>query len=187
MATMFGQGATYDAIEGRFRRYRKIADELRSEAHARGVDVSRAGAVPRTPRGPRSRVSKSTPSSSSSKRYTKLDFDKEDVPDSPSKGKGKPITTAAATEMSNVISLDDGTPGLPISNSEAAAQGVKTEAGTRFLPLTSPFPPTFPPVKREKRESIDLGVESVAGFPVKVKTEPGMSAICDDEDSDGNA
>lgn len=185
MATMFGQGATYDAIEGRFRRYRKIADELRSEAHARGVDVSRAGAVPRTPRGPRSRVSKPTPSSSSSKRSKKLNFNKEDVLDSPSKGKGKATTTAAAAEKSNVICLDEGTPEPPISEPET--KGVKAEAGARFLPLTSPSPTTFPPVKREKRESTHLGVESVADFPVKVNTEPGMSAICDDEDSDGAA
>lgn len=139
---MFGQGATYDAIEGRFRRYRKIADELRSEAHARGVDVSRAGAVPRTPRGPRSRVSKSTPSSSSSKRGKKLDFNKEDVLDSPSKGKGKATTTAAAAEKSNVICLDEGTPSHLSQNPKLKGSRLRLELGfsrlLRRLPLLSP-------------------------------------------------
>lgn len=181
MATMFGQGATYDAIESRFRRYRKIADELKSEAQARGVDISHAGAVPRTPRGPRSRVTKSTPSSSSSKRGKKLNFDKEDVPDSPTKGKGKATMTAAATEKSNVICVDDGAPEPPISKSEAAAQGVKAEAGARFLQLTSPSPSSLHTVKREEQ---DLDVESGT---VKVKSDPGMSVIGDDEDSDGTA
>lgn len=39
------------------RRYRKISDDLRSEAQARGVDIG-------APRGPRGRAAKATPSSS---------------------------------------------------------------------------------------------------------------------------
>ncbi|QRD87915.1 hypothetical protein F9C07_897 [Aspergillus flavus] len=78
MALFFGQGSTYDSIEGRFRRYRKIADELRDEAHSRGItDIPRnagrnytsgrsATSTPRTPRGPRG-ITKSTPSSSRSR------------------------------------------------------------------------------------------------------------------------
>ncbi|KAE8341216.1 hypothetical protein BDV24DRAFT_163643 [Aspergillus arachidicola] len=80
MALFFGQGATYDSIEGRFRRYRKIADELRDEAHSRGItDIPRnagrnytagrsATSTPRTPRGTRG-ITKSTPSSSRSRNY----------------------------------------------------------------------------------------------------------------------
>ncbi|KJK63098.1 hypothetical protein P875_00034060 [Aspergillus parasiticus SU-1] len=80
MALFFGQGATYDSIEGRFRRYRKIADELRDEAHSRGItDIPRnagrnytagrsATSTPRTLRGPRG-ITKSTPSSSRSRNY----------------------------------------------------------------------------------------------------------------------
>ncbi|KAL2001446.1 hypothetical protein VTN02DRAFT_1762 [Thermoascus thermophilus] len=78
MAAMYGRGATYDAIEGRFRNYRKLAEELRSEATARGVTTvprssGRSGTggaaprTPRTPRGPRNGVTKtpgSTPSRS---------------------------------------------------------------------------------------------------------------------------
>ncbi|KAB8265653.1 hypothetical protein BDV32DRAFT_144174 [Aspergillus pseudonomiae] len=81
MALVFGQGATYDSIEGRFRRYRKIADELRDEAHSRGItDIPRyagrnhasggsSASTPRTPRGPRGGITKSTPSSSRSRNY----------------------------------------------------------------------------------------------------------------------
>ena len=184
---MFGQGATYDAIEGRFRRYRKIADELRSEAQARGVDISRAGAVPRTPRGPRSRVSKPTPSSSSSKRGRKLDFDKEDMLESPTKGKGKTTTNATAAEKSDVICLDVAK--SPISQPEAETKNIKAEAEARFLPLTSPSSFSWPTVKCEKQDDMGLDIESVAhaDFSNKVKTEPCMSVICGDEDSDGTA
>ncbi|KAE8368819.1 hypothetical protein BDV27DRAFT_153643 [Aspergillus caelatus] len=81
MAVIFGQGATYDSIEGRFRRYRKIADELRDEAHGRGIsDIPRnagrsytsgksATSTPRTPRGRRGGITKSTPSSSRGRNY----------------------------------------------------------------------------------------------------------------------
>ncbi|GES58706.1 hypothetical protein ATEIFO6365_0004085700 [Aspergillus terreus] len=67
MAAMFGQGATYDAIEGRFRRYRKMAEELKAEARANGhTDVPRGrntpSTTPRTPRGPRSGITKPTSS-----------------------------------------------------------------------------------------------------------------------------
>ncbi|RHZ65663.1 uncharacterized protein CDV56_107548 [Aspergillus thermomutatus] len=71
MATLFGQGATYDAIEGRFRRYRKMADEIKAEALSRGITELPRGrnsttgnrsVTPRTPRGPRGGITK--PSSS---------------------------------------------------------------------------------------------------------------------------
>lgn len=72
MAIMFGQNATYDSIEGRFRSYRKIAEQLKAEARARGVtDIpSRGGgrssgvSTPRTPRnrGSRGGIGKCTPS-----------------------------------------------------------------------------------------------------------------------------
>ncbi|PLB45244.1 hypothetical protein P170DRAFT_277704 [Aspergillus steynii IBT 23096] len=71
MATYFGQGATYDAIEGRFRRYRKMADELKTEALERGITQvprGRGSAVstPRTPRTGRG-ITKNTPSTRSRK------------------------------------------------------------------------------------------------------------------------
>lgn len=185
MATMFGQGATYDAIEGRFRRYRKIADELRVEAQARGVDVSRAGAVPRTPRGPRNRVSKSTPSSSSSMSGKKLDFSKEDAMTSPSKGKGKGKGKATTNDTvagnSDVICLDDGS---HLPKPEAGAERMKTEPTAQFLPLTSPSLSTLPAFKHEQQDK-DFDAESVTpvSSPVKVKAERHLSVFCVDEDS----
>ncbi|PTU23480.1 hypothetical protein P175DRAFT_0430663 [Aspergillus ochraceoroseus IBT 24754] len=72
MATLFGQGATYDAIEGRFRKYRKMADELKAEAASRGITELPRGrnsssATPRTPRGPRNGITKPSPCSSTGK------------------------------------------------------------------------------------------------------------------------
>jgi hypothetical protein len=61
MAAMYGRGASYDAIEGQFRKYRRAAEQLKSEAAANGVTVpprgrnTGAGGTPRTPRGPRSK------------------------------------------------------------------------------------------------------------------------------------
>ncbi|KAK1143411.1 hypothetical protein N8T08_006739 [Aspergillus melleus] len=55
IATYFGQAATYDAVEGRFRRYRKMSDELKKEAFAQGITHppkgrGSGGSTPRTPR-----------------------------------------------------------------------------------------------------------------------------------------
>ncbi|KAE8381072.1 hypothetical protein BDV26DRAFT_289774 [Aspergillus bertholletiae] len=81
IALLFGQGATYDSIEGRFRRYRKMADQLRDEVHNCGITdiphntrrnyASGGGtpSTPRTPRVPRGGITKSTPSSSRSRNY----------------------------------------------------------------------------------------------------------------------
>ncbi|KAI9038366.1 uncharacterized protein KD926_010902 [Aspergillus affinis] len=65
MANFFGQSATYDAIEGRFRRYRKMADELKQEARALGITNAlpgrgSGGSTPRTPRATRGVTKKSS-------------------------------------------------------------------------------------------------------------------------------
>lgn len=62
MAVYFGQGATYDAIEGRFRRFRKMAEEIKAEAAGRGITSLPRGrnSGPRTPRTPGAGVSKSS-------------------------------------------------------------------------------------------------------------------------------
>ncbi|GAD97992.1 hypothetical protein NFIA_022310 [Paecilomyces variotii No. 5] len=74
MALMYGRGASYDSIEGQFRKYRKQAEQLKTEASANGVTLPPRGrgngGTPRTPRGPRGArngVTKSTPSSSKGK------------------------------------------------------------------------------------------------------------------------
>lgn len=80
IAAMYGRSATYDAVESRFRKFRKIADELRAEASKNGVTVPPRGrngasgpSTPRTPRarGPRNGVTKS--SGSSGRSTAKLD------------------------------------------------------------------------------------------------------------------
>ncbi|KAL1867234.1 hypothetical protein Plec18167_008775 [Paecilomyces lecythidis] len=74
MAAMYGRGASYDSIEGQFRKYRRQAEQLKAEASANGVSLPPrgrgSGGTPRTPRGPRGArngVSKSTPSSGKGK------------------------------------------------------------------------------------------------------------------------
>ncbi|KAL4797412.1 hypothetical protein BDV19DRAFT_387220 [Aspergillus venezuelensis] len=55
-AAIFGQGATYDTIEYRFRTYRKMAEKLKAEAIKNGVSLDKiprgrpATGTPRTPR-----------------------------------------------------------------------------------------------------------------------------------------
>jgi len=120
MAAIYGEGATYDAIEKQFRRYRKIADDLRTGAQARGVNVD--GPVPRTPRGPRSRVSGPVPASASasasasafkSKSNTssaaknKKGFEDSTVPETPTKANGSLGNTMGSA--ADVICLDDST------------------------------------------------------------------------------
>ncbi|KAL4949645.1 hypothetical protein BDW69DRAFT_188092 [Aspergillus filifer] len=69
-AAIFGQGATYDTIEYRFRTYRKMAEKLKAEAIKNGVSLDK---IPRgrqgtgTPRTPRSqnRVAKTSSAASS--------------------------------------------------------------------------------------------------------------------------
>ncbi|KAE8388309.1 hypothetical protein BDV23DRAFT_185529 [Aspergillus alliaceus] len=83
MALLFDQGATFDALEARFRRYRKMADELKADAYNRGItdiphnvgrNISVSGGngntTPRTPRGARGGITSSinTPSSSSKRK-----------------------------------------------------------------------------------------------------------------------
>ncbi|KAL3476808.1 hypothetical protein BJX99DRAFT_258142 [Aspergillus californicus] len=61
IAVVYGEGAKYDSIEHQFRKYRKQAEDLRREATEKGISPERA---PRTPRGPRSGIMKSSSASS---------------------------------------------------------------------------------------------------------------------------
>lgn len=56
IATMYGQGATYDAIEGHFRKIRKEATQLREEYDARAAGAPFSSTpVPEVPRKPRAK------------------------------------------------------------------------------------------------------------------------------------
>ncbi|BCS18940.1 uncharacterized protein APUU_11768S [Aspergillus puulaauensis] len=63
VAALFGQGATYDSIEGQCRKYRKMAEELRTDATKQRVSIagtprSRGKIGTRTPQEAQSRVTK---------------------------------------------------------------------------------------------------------------------------------
>ncbi|KAL2852504.1 hypothetical protein BJY01DRAFT_244502 [Aspergillus pseudoustus] len=72
MAAMFGEGATYDSIEGQCRKYKRQAEELKVEAVQRGISLSDishvrgSGSASGTPKTPRtsSRGGVAKPSSS---------------------------------------------------------------------------------------------------------------------------
>lgn len=163
MALVYGQGATYDAIEGRFRRYRKMADDLRSEAHSRGVSVNQVNSTPRTPRGPRSRptpASSKGKSSDKSKKAAMNDSGSGDAfPETPSK-KPKLDTTSPGVSALTAIALDD-------SESEICKkheENVKVEVGVPATPIKSrlarsgsPGGTPTPVLHRVKREDLAAG------------------------------
>ncbi|KAH1983670.1 hypothetical protein LV164_006840 [Aspergillus fumigatus] len=119
MATLFGQGATYDAIEGRFRRYRKMADDVKADALSRGItelprgrngttSSTSSSLTPRTPRGPRGGITK--PSSSTGKSRKSTVSQVLSTPTKRGQGRGGSNNSNNASGMSfmEAIFLDDG-------------------------------------------------------------------------------
>jgi hypothetical protein len=108
MATLFGNGATYDSIEGRMRTHRKDAEKLRQEAEEHGTVINSGGrgrrtnwTTPKTPRSGRGAMSKSTSKKSGSgSAFVKSIF--EGTPT-----KGKKALSGAGTSVNDAISLDD--------------------------------------------------------------------------------
>lgn len=159
MAFFFGQGATYDAIEGRFRRYRKMADDLRREAQARGVDVS--SSAPRTPRGPRNRAPASSSKSNqpSTSKSRKVGLEKGGAPETPTK-KGNGQGKGKGSNATNAIRLDSSSY-EPEGKKDAdelfvKMEGIKTESGVRRSP-TVPVPSRAMPIPRVKPENLAAG------------------------------
>ncbi|KAK2766226.1 hypothetical protein FQN54_007742 [Arachnomyces sp. PD_36] len=109
MAKLFGRGATYDAMEGRFRTYRKHAETLKREAATNGININEGtvggrsgGGTPRTPRSGKGGVSKSggKKGDSSTAKSLKTHFDT--TPTKP--GKSGPVP---GTNRSEAIALDE--------------------------------------------------------------------------------
>ncbi|BCR84432.1 uncharacterized protein ACHE_11834A [Aspergillus chevalieri] len=109
MTAIYGEGATYDAVEKQFRRYRKMANDLRTGAQARGVNID--GPVPRTPRGSRNRASglasasASKSKSNSSAAKNKKGIEDSTVPETPTKANSRLGNTMGSA--ADVICLDD--------------------------------------------------------------------------------
>ncbi|GIJ84724.1 hypothetical protein Asppvi_003575 [Aspergillus pseudoviridinutans] len=115
MATLFGQGATYDAIEGRFRRYRKMADEVKADALSRGITelprgrngtTSSSSVTPRTPRGPRSGITKPSSSTGRSRKSTVSQV--LSTPTKRGQGRGGSNNNGNGMSFMEAIFLDDG-------------------------------------------------------------------------------
>ena len=164
MALVYGQGATYDAIEGRFRRYRKMADDLRSEAQLRGVSVNQVNSTPRTPRGPRSRPTPASSKGKSSDKSKKAAMDDsgsgEAFPETPSK-KPKLDTTSPGLSALTAIALDDSESEICKEKHE---ENAKVEVGVSATPIKSrlarsgsPGGTPTPVLHRVKREDLAAG------------------------------
>lgn len=116
---MFGNGATYDSMEGRFRTYRKEAEKLKREAADKGVSVNgngsaggRSGGTPRTPRSGKGGVTKSTgkKGDSSTAKSIKAHFDGTPT-------KNKKTVFGPGTSPNEAISLDEDDEGeIPIKD-----------------------------------------------------------------------
>ncbi|KAA8643632.1 hypothetical protein EYZ11_010779 [Aspergillus tanneri] len=137
MATYFGQGATYDSIEGRFRRYRKLAEDLRTEARNRGItDIprsARSGAsTPRTPRGPRGVTKVSSASSGRGK-----DAGRTALSSPTRRGSGRRSANGGGMSIMDAIFLDDETPEEDTKIKTEAAQilsGIGGVVATGHIP-----------------------------------------------------
>ncbi|KAI9931486.1 hypothetical protein ASPWEDRAFT_169669 [Aspergillus wentii DTO 134E9] len=189
IAAMFGQDATYDAVEGRFRRYRKMADDLRSDARTRGIAIdapsrSRAAATPRTPRTPRTGGRVSKPSSLSLKGKEKGKDGLETALTTPTKsGKKNGMSPFDA------ICLDEGAGGeandteakIKIKNDDddearmlakrAALRAATTFEATLDAPL-SPLSPLSGRGGMKKEEPADDDALFVPGLVESVETAP---------------
>ncbi|QVM11842.1 hypothetical protein D8B26_006486 [Coccidioides posadasii str. Silveira] len=89
MAVYFGQGATYDSLQHRFREYRRMAESM-TERTPRRNNNCRAGGVPSTPRTARA-PNTATPRTNSRGGVAK--------PGSAGKGVKSPYTAPSKTQM----------------------------------------------------------------------------------------
>jgi hypothetical protein len=109
MALMFGEGATYDSMEGRFRTYRKEAEKLKRQAAENGIQLNggnsggRGSGTPRTPRsGKGGGVTKSSGKKGDSSTAKSIKANFEGTPT-----KNKKSVMATGSGSNEVISLDD--------------------------------------------------------------------------------
>ncbi|EAW08474.1 uncharacterized protein ACLA_032090 [Aspergillus clavatus NRRL 1] len=170
MATLFGQGATYDAIEGRFRRYRKMADELRSSALSRGITelprgrngTASASSTPRTPRGPRGGITK--PGSASSTGRSRKGGVK-DVPGTPSRrGAGR-----AGLSLMDAIFVD--------AEAEEEVEEVKVKVKNEAAEILSGFVVGGGAVRGYGHElTASMSVSGTSSSAVSMRFEDGEEA-----------
>lgn len=183
MAVMYGQGATYDAIESRFRRFRKMADDLRAEAQSRGINVS--SSTPRTPRvGARARPV-NTPSSTASKgkNGSSKKGDDDGLPDTPTKSNS---TRKPKIDVSDVIALDDSDSEMAMNNKketspvapvkmESIHSSTPTATRFRIARSSSPHSPT-PTFHQVKRENLAVGSVTPVKRTIELQESTGLPA-----------
>lgn len=107
MALLFGNGATYDSLESRFRTYRKEAEKLKKEASENGIKLKggtggRGDRTPRTPRSGRGGVSKSGEKKGPSSAAKSIKAHFEGTPT-----KSKKSVFGPGTSQNDAIALDD--------------------------------------------------------------------------------
>ncbi|KAL2215409.1 hypothetical protein M432DRAFT_593446 [Thermoascus aurantiacus ATCC 26904] len=189
MAAMYGRGAIYDSVEGRFRNYRKIAEELKSEAAARGVTSVPRGSgrnggsgastprTPRTPRGPRNGVTKSSASTPTGRGKQSLDAKKKS---------GKSILDAISldgdgdsnTQANVVANSEAGIPTVTVSEngdiifkSEAGFSSVTASETGELIIKKDQIIESIENVEKEQKPQLGKGLDSHG-----IKQEPRVDS-----------
>lgn len=170
MAAMYGRGATYNSVEGRFRNYRKIAEELKSEAAARGVTSVPRGSgrnggsgastprTPRTPRGPRNGVTKSSASTPTGRGKQSLDAKKKS---------GKSILDAISLDGDG----DSNTQANVVANSEAGFPSVTASETGELVIKKDQIIESIENVEKEQKPQLGKGLDSHG-----IKQEPRVDS-----------
>ncbi|GLA61672.1 hypothetical protein AtubIFM56815_002531 [Aspergillus tubingensis] len=211
IATYFGQGATYDAIQNRFRKVHSFADQLRQEAIERGItDLpvakarksttgSIASPAPRTPRMGRNGIQKPVSSSSSRRRPAPRTPANLITPTRSGAGSSK-----AGQSIMDAISLeddmldDDKTDMKPPLKAESRSAQISTMAGPASdesdIEIIE-MPPSPPAPTTGKTEDFYVSTSSFPSYPSfsvgngissTVKREREQSRLPDSEDTPVN-
>lgn len=130
MAAFFGQDATHDSIEARFRRYRRMAEELRHEAKGKGVEIPRGGgrnaaigsrSGPSTPRTPRTAGSRNWASSTKHSAISTKTGVQQDVAATPTKS--SKYAKAGSSVLDAICIDDDGDTTIKLEDEEGEQRG----------------------------------------------------------------
>ncbi|PYH65441.1 uncharacterized protein BO88DRAFT_418553 [Aspergillus vadensis CBS 113365] len=181
IAAYFGQGATYDAIQNRFRKVHTFADQLRQEAIERGItDIpvaktrksttgSIASPAPRTPRMGRNGIQKPVSSSSSRRRPTPRTPANFITPTRSGTGSSK-----AGQSIMDAISLEDDmlddekTDLKPTLKAESRSAQISTTAGPASDESDVEIiemPPSPPAITTGKAEDFYVSTSSFPSYP----------------------
>ncbi|EGD92683.1 hypothetical protein TESG_00255 [Trichophyton tonsurans CBS 112818] len=188
MAVYFGQGATYDAIHGQFRRFRQDANKMRGSASGTvpSTPSRRRNAASSTPRSGRGAITKSASAKKSNynnsnmetptkKRELKMDSNKDDpiILDDDEEDVTTPLVKHEMSEVKheNPVIKEEAKAGEVISMTDifSAAASADNEGPQREIAATGKSPATASPsdtphMRDEGRLSMPLPPNRVLYF-----------------------